>query len=108
MLPEQPPSTLEQTTKYFSVSIGKPRPDHGVPPAAASVRFGGASRGVRVSGEGVDEQYRVVGGFVQLAPGLVGQGDLAKASAEFRLERAYGVMGFALEGRGVASAGPRV
>ena len=66
------------------------------------------SRGVCVTGKGVDEQNRVVGGFVQFAPGLVGQADLGKAAAELRLERAYGVMGFALEGRGVASAGPRV
>jgi hypothetical protein len=56
----------------------------------------------------VDEQNRVVGGFVQFAPGLVGQGNLRKGAAELRLERAYRVMGFALKGRGVASAGPRV
>jgi len=56
----------------------------------------------------VDEEYRVVGGFVQLAPGLVGQGDLGKVPAELRPERAYGVVGIALKGRGVASAGPLV
>jgi hypothetical protein len=33
---------------------GKPWPDHRVPPTAASIRFGGASRGVRVSCQGVD------------------------------------------------------
>ena len=91
MLPEQPPMTFEQTTKYFSVSKGQPWPDHGVPPAAASVPFGGASRGVRVSGQGVNEQYGVIGGVVELAPGLVGQGDVPQASAEFGLEGAYAV-----------------
>ena len=87
---------------------GEPRPDHRAPPAAASVLLGGTSRGVRVPGEGVDEENRVVGGLVQLSPGLVGQGDLAEAPAEFRLERAYGVVDSALSGRSVASAGPWV
>ena len=70
------------------------------------MRLVGAPRGVRVSCEGVDEEYRVVGGLVHLAPGLVGQGDLGKVPSELRLERAYGEVGFALEGRSVASAGP--
>ena len=68
--------------------------------------LGGTSRGVRVPGEGVDEEHRVVGGLVQLSPGLVGQGDLAKAPAEFRLERAYGMVDSALSGRSLDSAGP--
>jgi hypothetical protein len=39
----------------------------------------------------VDEQYDVVGGIVELAPGLVGQGNIAQASAEFGLEGPYPV-----------------
>ena len=46
---------------------------------------------MRVSGQGVDEQYGVIGGGVELAPGLVGQGDVPQASAEFGLEGAYAV-----------------
>jgi hypothetical protein len=34
----------------------------------------------------VDEEDRVIGGLVQLTPGLVGQGDLSQAPPEFRLE----------------------
>ena len=57
------------------------------------MRLVGAPRGVRVSCEGVDEEYRVVGGLVHLAPGLVGQGYLPQAPAEFGLEGAYAVVG---------------
>jgi hypothetical protein len=39
----------------------------------------------------VDEQYGVLGGIVELAPGLVGQYDITEASAEFGLEGAYAV-----------------
>jgi hypothetical protein len=39
----------------------------------------------------VDEQHGVVGGIVELTPGLVGQDDVTKASAEFGLEAAYAV-----------------
>jgi hypothetical protein len=39
----------------------------------------------------VDEQYGVIGGGVKLAPGLVSQDDITKASAEFGLEGAYAV-----------------
>jgi hypothetical protein len=37
----------------------------------------------------MDEQYDVVGGIVELAPGLVGQGGVPQASAEFGSEAAY-------------------
>jgi hypothetical protein len=56
----------------------------------------------------VDEEHSVVGGLVQFAPGFIGEGDLVKAPAEFRLERANGVVGLALSGRSVASSGPWV
>src|SRR5215203_4858077 len=49
---------------------GEPWPNHWVPPTAASVPFGEASCGMRVSCQGVDEQDGVVGGDVELAPGL--------------------------------------
>src|SRR5918999_409818 len=68
-----------------------PWPYHRVPPPSAPVSFGGASRGVRVSGQRVDEQYGIVGGVVELAPGLVREGDILQASPEFGLEEAYAV-----------------
>jgi hypothetical protein len=39
----------------------------------------------------VDEQYGVVGGIVEFAPGLIGKGDVPQSSAEFGLEGAYPV-----------------
>jgi hypothetical protein len=39
----------------------------------------------------MDEQYGVVSGIVELAPGLVGQYNVTEASAEFGLEGAYAV-----------------
>jgi hypothetical protein len=40
----------------------------------------------------VDEQYGVVGGVVELAPGLVREGDSLQASPEFGLEGAYAMV----------------
>ena len=47
---------------------------------------------MRVSGQGVDEQYGVVGGVVEPPPGLVREGDILQVSAEFGLERAYAMV----------------
>jgi hypothetical protein len=46
---------------------------------------------MRVSRQRVHQEYGVVGGLIELPPGLVGQGDFSEPSAEFGLEGAYGV-----------------
>ena len=76
--PWQPPSTLAHTTNQRLVSIGLPGPDEAVPPSRRRMPAPGRTGGVAVAGPGVAQQHGVgrVGG--ELAPGLVGHGDVAQ------------------------------
>ena len=80
MVPWQPPRTLEQMTKYLSVSKRLTGTDGIVPPAGLA-GFRADAGGVGVAREGVKNQNGVGFGGVQLAVGLVGDGNWGEGSA---------------------------
>ncbi len=73
------------------VAVGVERPagtDHGVPPPRGRVAGRGAAGDVAVPGDGVADEHGVGPRGIQLAPGLVGDGDAAELAAALEDERA--------------------
>ncbi len=79
VVPRQPPRTLEQRTKYLSVSKALPGPTHVGPPAAVA-------RGVGIAGECMQDQDGVAMAGVEGAVGFVGAVDVVKRGAAIEVE----------------------
>ena len=88
-----------------SCRSGASRPDHRTPPAWVRVaRFGG-SADVRVAAQGVQDEDRVRGVFVQLAPCLVGDCDFAQMATGFQIETSRSVAPATEQRRELSPAG---
>src|SRR5690606_18657081 len=64
--------------------------DEVVPPARRGMSVADAAARVRVAGERVAHEHRVARGVVELAPGLVGHGDVVERTASLERERVVG------------------
>ncbi len=82
VVPRQPPSTFEQTTKKRFVSIAFPGPTSRSHHPGSSLRV--VAGDVRVAAQGVADEDRVVALRVELAPGLVADPDTGKRARRSR------------------------
>src|SRR5262249_47298627 len=85
-VPMQPPTTFGQMTKYRSVSIGLPAPDHGLPPARLS-GHGVIVDDMLIAGQRMTDQNRIAARGIERAVGLIGDLQRRKINASVEPQR---------------------
>jgi hypothetical protein len=85
LLPWQPPNTLGQSTKKRSVIQGAPGTDQAIPPTRRPMAWAGRASSMAVATEAMQQQHGIVGGAIELAPALPGQGEGTKAAPQFEI-----------------------